>query len=73
MTITELIKRLQTWEKKFGDIEVEAIHSGFFGYHKIMNVTMPDNRRVIVMVTMPAEWWEEEMKLARESLAREEK
>lgn len=72
MTISELIKELERWKKIYGgDRKIEAIHSGFFGYHEIVDVTVADNRDVVFIVTMPAEWYEEEMRLAKESLARE--
>lgn len=62
MKITKLIAELKRWKQSHGDLEVEVIHNGFYGYHDLIDVTMPDNRRVLVLVTVPAEWQLEEIK-----------
>jgi len=73
MTISELIKELEKWKKIRGDVKVEVIHSGYYGYHEVMDVTVADNRTCLFIVTMPAEWWEEEMKIAKETFDRYKK
>ena len=58
MRISEVIHKLKKFQKRNGDLEVEAIHADRFYYYKVMEVTMPQDRQVVVIATLPVEWAE---------------